>query len=429
MIIVSFWTAGFIVLGVLILVPLFYIYLHGALSPNKTYDLTGMPASDPHYLDSLASMSDSLITEGSVIGFWSDIDVIQQERLNSISQAERVIQFETFKFDPGQRADAFADALYHKAKAGVKIQVLADSYGAQHIPDDYWQRLTQAGVEIRFFNPFSLRSPLDYVRRNHRKLLIVDQRIAMVGGAGISDLWDGKDDQSGQVPWYDFEVRWRGTVVGLLTGFFLQHWLTAGGHVNLNEHLPGVSYSDDGSPTLITPGEEPTTGDSPIRSLFQLTILSAQSRLWISSPYLLPDKATCSILGQVKARGVDVRILTMGPRSDKSYVYYTSRERYGRLLEQGIRIHEYQASMMHGKSILIDYHWASMGSANLDPRSFFHNDELNLCNNSPEIIQHLEGFFEQGFRDSKLIDIKDWRKRPLKQKLIGGLGNFFYWQL
>lgn len=429
MIVLSWWIAGLIILGVLILVPLFYLYLHGTFRSKKQYSLTGMPTSDPHYIASLASMSDSLITEGNATNFWSNIDTIQKARLDLISQAERLIQFETFKMSPGQRADALADALCQKAKAGVTIQVLADSYGAQHMPDNYWQRLIQAGVKVQFFNPFSIRSPLDYLRRNHRKLLVVDQRFAMIGGAGISDLWDGKDDHPGQVPWYDFEVKWQGDVVGLLTGFFLQHWLTAGGHVNLNKHLPGIASSDDGSSVLITPGEEPTTGNSPIRSLFQLTILSAQQRLWISSPYLLPDDATCSILGQIKGKGVDVRILTMGPRNDKAYVYYTARQRYGKLLEQGIKIHEYQPSMMHGKSILVDNHWASLGSANLDPRSFFHNDELNLCNNAPALIQQLSAFFETGFSHSRLIRMEDWRKRPFKQKVVGGFGNFFYWQL
>jgi cardiolipin synthase len=425
---VSFWVIGLIVLGVLILVPLIYLYLRGTFRPKKNYSLIGRAASDPHFLISLASMSDSLITKGSVLEFWSDIDAIQQARLDLISQAERLIQFETFKFGPGKRAEAFAEAICQKARAGVKVQVLVDSYGAQEISQGYWQRLIQAGVELHFFNPFSIRAPLGYVRRNHRKLLLVDQQIAMVGGAGISDLWDGKDDHPGQVPWYDFEVKWQGEVVGLLTGFFWQHWLTTGGHVNLNDHNPGVSYSSADSSVLITPGEEPTTGDSPIRGLFQLTILSAQSRLWISSPYLLPDDATCTMLAQIRARGVDVRILTMGPRSDKAYVYYTSRQRYGKLLNHGIKIHEYQPSMMHGKSVLVDNHWASMGSANLDPRSFFHNDELNLCNNSPATIRQLEEFFVTGFERSHLIDTKTWEKRSLKQKIVGGLGNLCYWQ-
>jgi cardiolipin synthase len=425
----SLWALGIIMVGVLVLVPLFYLYLQGTFRPQKHYTLIGLPANSRHYLETLASMSDSLTTTGTVAGFWFDIDAIQQARLDLIATAKTLIQFETFKFTPGKRAQAFADILCQKARDGIEVQILVDSYGAKDIADSYWQRLTQAGVEVRFFNPFTPRSPLDYVRRNHRKLLVVDQSVAMVGGAGISDLWDGVDDYPGKIPWYDFEVQWQGDVVGLLTGFFWQHWVTAGGTVNLNQHSPGITHSDLHSPVLITPGEEPSLGDSPIRSLFQLTILSAQQRLWISSPYLLPDVSTCSMLSQVKSRGVDVRILTMGPRSDKAYVYFTSRERYGKLLEQGIKIHEYQPSMMHGKSILIDDLWASMGSANLDPRSFFHNDELNLCSNSADIIHYLEQFFEQGFNQSHLVGIETWRQRPIKEKLLGQVGNFFYWQL
>lgn len=428
MIVLSGWVGGLIVLGVLILVPLFYLYLNGVFRSQNVYDLIGIPASDPHYLTTLASMSDSLVCQGEITRFWSDIDAIQQARINLINQAQQLIQFETFKLSPGQRADAFAEAVCRKARAGVTIQVLADSYGGKDLPASYWQQLTQAGVEVRFFNPFSARAPLSYLRRNHRKLLVVDQQVAMVGGAGMSDLWDGKDDQAGQAPWYDFELEWQGEVVGFLTGFFWQHWLTAGGQVNLNHHRPGLSKVTQGTPVLITPGEKPSQGNSPIRSLFQLAILSAQTRLWLSSPYLLPDQTTCLMLGQARDRGVDVRILTMGPKSDKSYVYSTSRERYGNLLKRGIKIHEYQPSMMHGKCILIDRHWVSLGSANLDPRSFFHNDELNLCNNSQALIQQLEVFFEQGFDQSQLIDQKTWDKRPAKQKAIGKLGNLLYWQ-
>jgi cardiolipin synthase len=226
---IPLWVLGIILVGVLILVPLFYLYLQGTFRPPKHYRLVGLSASSDHYLKTLASLSDSLMSTGIVAGFWFDIDAIQQARLELIAQAESLIQFETFKFSPGKRAQAFADALCQKARDGIEVQVLVDSYGAKDIADSYWQRLTQAGVEVRFFNPFTGRSPLDYVRRNHRKLLVVDQKIAMVGGAGISDLWDGVDDHPGQIPWYDFEVQWQGDVVGMLTGFFWQHWVTVGG--------------------------------------------------------------------------------------------------------------------------------------------------------------------------------------------------------
>jgi cardiolipin synthase len=119
----------------------------------------------------------------------------------------------------------------------------------------------------------------------------------------------------------------------------------------------------------------------------------------------------------------------MGPRSDKSYVYYTSRERYKPLLQQGIKIHEYQPSMMHAKILLVDDQWVSVGSANLDPRSFFHNDELNLCVGDRNLTEQVENFFKQKFNDSELVQFQTWKNRPVKERLIGRLANLMYWQL
>jgi len=424
------WWVGVCVFGLgFLLGCLFWLYVSGAFRPSSQYRLIGIPASQPTFPQTIASMSDSLTTQGQVLQFWADIDTIQTERLAAIAQAQSLVQFETFQMDPGKRADAFADALSERAHRGVTVQVLADSYGAKNLPQSYWQRLRHAGVDVRFFNPFAKRSPLDYLRRNHRKLLVVDQQVAMMGGAGISDLWDGVDGRPDTDAWYDFEVQLRGEAVGLLTGFFWQHWVSVGGRVDLTQHAPERSIATTTAPILITPGEEPSTGDSPIRSLLQLCILAARERLWIASPYLLPDDATCDMLAAVRSRGVDVRILTMGPKSDKFYVYFTSRERYHGLLTQGIKIHEYQPSMMHGKLVLIDHHWASLGSANLDPRSFFHNDELNLCTNAPCLLEKIEAFFYQGFGRSDLIALETWKQRPWQERAIGQLGNFFYWQL
>lgn len=422
------WGLGlFLVLLALLL--LLCLYITGHFRTAEEYHLTGIGASAPHFLSTVASLSDSILTEGEVVRFLSDIETIQTARLSLAAKARTLIQFETFIMTSGRRADEFAAILKQKAEEGVTVQILADSYGAGSLPDTYWRQLTNAGAEVRFFNPFSGRAPLDFIRRNHRKLLIVDQHMAMVGGAGISDLWDGKDQHDGQVDWYDFEVEWRGAMVGLLTGFFWQHWLSAGGHVDLSTHDPERSHLEGACQTLITPGEDPSTGNSPIRGLFQLMILAAEKRLWMASPYLLPDQATCKMLAIARQKGVDVRILTMGPRSDKPYVYYVSRERYGALLEADIKIHEYQPSMMHAKIVLIDDCWVSLGSANLDPRSFFHNDELNLCTPDRKLIQQVEHFFQDGFAQSHLVQSPLWKKRPIKEKLVGRLVNCIYWQL
>jgi cardiolipin synthase len=418
------------ILGLLLLFAFVsYLYLSGHFLPRLNYSIKGVNPSASHFLTTIASMSDSLMTQGTATHFWSDIAAIQSARLALMAQAQTSIQFETFTMTPGQRADDFAAVLRRKAMAGVVVEVLADSYGAHTLPDSYWRSLKHAGVKVRFFKPFTARAPLEYLRRNHRKLLIVDQTVAMMGGAGIADRWDGKDSNEGKVPWYDFEVEWRGEMVSLLTGFFWQHWLDAGGEVDLSRHCLPSAPDTHTTPVLITPGEDPSMGDSPIRSLFQLCIAAAKTRLWIASPYLLPDDVTCQKLAAIQQRGVDVRILTMGPRADKYFVYCVSHERYRALLDANIKIHEYQPSMMHGKLVLIDDLWVSLGSANLDPRSFFHNDELNVCSNEPTLLQEVEAFFEAGFARSKRVEFPAWRQRSLKQRLIGKVGNLLYWQL
>lgn len=423
------WVA--LLLAALALIVVAYLYLAGYFRGLGHYALIGIPADDPQFPAAVASMSDSLITEGASVQFWSSVNDIQSARLQLIASAQALIQFETFIMTPGRRSQDFANALIGKASTGIAVQVLVDAYGAKSLPDSYWRRLTNAGVEVRFFSPFSWRAPLDYGRRNHRKLLIVDQRVAMVGGAGIADRWDGKDKRGDGTPWYDFEVKWGGPVVGLLTGFFWQHWLSAGGRVDLRDHAPltATPAGKSASPMLITPGEDPTTQDSPIRSLFQLCALSANARLWIASPYLLPDEMTCKMLVGARRQGVDVRIMTMGPKSDKPYVYHVSRERYGPLLQGDIGVYEYQPSMMHAKIMLVDNHWVSLGSANLDPRSFFHNDELNICACDRALLASVERFFEEGFSRSQQIEHVTWRQRPLREKLAGQLWNLFYWLL
>ncbi|HIK16488.1 MAG TPA: phosphatidylserine/phosphatidylglycerophosphate/cardiolipin synthase family protein [Leptolyngbyaceae cyanobacterium M33_DOE_097] len=413
----------------LILFPLSWLYVRSFFYKNSLFKLIGTPSTVPNFALIIASLTDSQRTCGSILQFWSTVDTIQTTRLDAIAQARESILFETFIMTPGDRADAFSRVLCEKAETGVKVQLLADAYGAKTLPKTYWNRLINAGVEVRFFNPFSWRAPVEFLRRNHRKLLIIDQQMVLIGGAGIADRWDGVEQEGPSIPWLDFEVQVEGEVVSLLTGLFWQHWLDAAGTVDLNDYKRTPAIAKGNTPILITPGEDPTRSDSPIRSLFQILASSAQSRLWIASPYLLPDAMTLRILAEMQQKGVDIRILTMGRRCDKPYVYAVSRERYKPLLQSKIQLYEYQPSMMHAKIILIDDHWVSLGSANLDPRSFFHNDELNLCSNDPPLIESVERFFKQGFADSQLVDWQKWQQRSLKQKIKGKIGSLFFWQL
>jgi cardiolipin synthase len=169
---------------------------------------------------------------------------------------------------------------------------------------------------------------------------------------------------------------------------------------------------------LVTPGDAPSNLSSAIRALFTTAIFAAQERVWIASPYFLPDHQSRQALITAKKRGIEVHILTCGPRNDKKLVYYASVELYGYLLPAGIKISEHQPSMLHAKCLLVDDKWVSTGSVNFDPRSFFHNDELDISTAESQMVQHIEQLFHTGFERSKLVSMTDWQTRPLCQRIV-----------
>ncbi len=419
-------SGGFAAVVAVILVIL---YFRGTFRDRIEYKAKNVPSpTDPRFSLALASLSNSVVTSGHSTDFWIESDAINAARIEAIKSAQRVIHFETFFMTPGRRANDFAAAIAQQAQAGVAVQLIVDRYGSKTIPQRYWRRLKAAGVEVRFFNAFNWRAPVDYFARSHRKLLIVDGKFALIGGAGISDYWDGLDNISNTGPWYDFELRLEGEVVAVLEGMFMQHWAYARGTADLSSTISDCERSSD--PTiLVTAGDDPSYKSSSIKALFQTSIFAAKQRIWIASPYLLPDGSLRAALVTAKKNGVDVRILTNGIQSDKKFVYYASCELYCDLLAAGIEIYEYQPSMMHAKALLLDDRWVSTGSANFDPRSLFHNDELDISTTQLQLIKNIEKLFTNGFSKSKLISLADWRQRPTWQRILARIVLFFQSQL
>lgn len=420
------------------------LYIRGAFRWRSLFHIKqALSPSDPRFATVLKSLSGSLETQGTVSDFWDTADEIQQARLAAIARAERSIQFETFMMTPGKRADDFADALARKVTEGVRVQLLVDSWGTRTLKKKYWQRLRSVGAEVVFFNPFDWQAPANYAGRTHRKLLIIDDSFALVGGAGISNLWDGTEKDDDTKPWFDIEFSTEGTVVNALSVIFQAHWqghkrqgkvthidmeMVYGSLAEKAEEQGSQEKSD--STILITPGTKPSYRNSPIESVKQVLIASARERIWLSSPYFLPNMSTRSLLIAAKQHGVDVRILTTSDRSDKKPVYYASYEVYGDLLKAGIQIFEYQPSMLHAKMLLIDSKWTNTGSANLDYRSFLHNDELDIVTDSQNLLEKIEQTFEKGFSQSEQITLQQWKQRSwLKHRILGNAVRLIQWQL
>ena len=420
-------------------------YLRGAFRDRVIYKVKHAPKpEESQFPYILASITNSFITEGTITNFWNEAAAIQQARLDAISKAKHTIDFETFFMTPGKRADDFAAALAERASEGVEIRLVVDHYGTKDISEQYWKRLRGAGVKVSFFNCFKWRAPLDYAGRTHRKLLLIDGEFGLVGGAGISDLWDGIEKEDDTQPWLDVEMRIEGEMISILAGIFSQHWTFGDGTADLGQikfhkfNNSNLGSKDDDEEQedkeqnlmLAIPGANPRIRFSPIQAFKYNSIICARKRIWLASPYFLPDENSIALLVAAKQDGVDVRILTTSKRSDKKPVYYASYEHYGKLLKGGVEIYEFQPSMTHAKLLLIDDLWATTGSANFDPRSFCHNEELDICSAQPELVKGIKDTFEKGFAQSQQVTYQEWKRRSLiKHRMLGNAVNFFQWQL
>ena len=423
----------FVALLILSLIIFVGFYLRGAFRDRLRYRVKHAPhPEDERFALTLASITNSFITKGVVTNFWNEANAIQQARLDAISKAQHTIDFETFFMTPGKRADDFAAAIAERASTGVEVRLIVDSYGTKNISQRYWRRLRGAGVKISFFNSFNWKAPLDYAGRTHRKLLLIDGKFGLVGGAGISDLWDGTQKDDDTQPWLDVEMSVEGEIVSILNGVFSQHWTFGDGTANFSKHKwkTARDKSQEQNLMLVIPGANPRIRFSAIRAFKYNSIICARKRIWLASPYFLPDDNSSDLLVAAKQDGVEVRILTTSKRSDKKPVYYASHEHYGKLLKGGVEIYEYQPSMTHAKLLLIDDRWATTGSANFDPRSFCHNEELDVCSAQPELVEGIKSTFEKGFAQSQLVTYQEWKQRSLiKHRILGNVVNFFQWQL
>lgn len=345
----------------------------------------------------------------------SDPEAIYAGLLEGIRSARHSICFETYLFWSGPLAERFADALIERAAAGVAVKMLLDADGSRFLKRRLKRRLLESGVELRFFRPFQWTRPLQYNHRSHRKLLIVDGKVGFSGGAGIADMWLGPP------PWYEFGVRLEGQIVGLLQGAFFQNWLVAGGALSMDERFFPPLPEAEAARGMVTTSS-PLWGDSVIRLLYFGSIVSAKRRVYLASPYFLPNWDTTAALGAMALQGVEVRLLLPGPKNDKALPYFASRRLYGPLLAAGVRIFEYGEAMMHAKGFVVDDRWASLGSTNFDPRSFFLNHELNISVDSPAFAADLSERFERGFEGSTEITLEAWHRRSWRERLVGTLG-------
>ncbi|HEU5283033.1 MAG TPA: phospholipase D-like domain-containing protein [Burkholderiales bacterium] len=335
--------------------------------------------------------------------------------LGAIRSARHTITFETYIYWSGRIGGQFADVLAERARAGVKVHVLLDWVGSGKIDPAYMQTMEQAGVQVRRYNKPRWYSLGRLNNRTHRKLLVVDGAVGFTGGVGIADVWLG-DAQSPE-QWRDTHFRLRGPAVGQLQAAFMDNWTQATGEV-----LHGAEYF----PPLPPQGEHyaqvflssPGGGAESMQLMYLLSITAASKSIRLSMSYFVPDDVAINTFVAALERGVKVQIITPGGHIDTEIVRKASRASWGKLLEAGAEIYEYQPTMFHCKVMVVDDLWVSVGSTNFDNRSFAVNDEANLNVLDARFAARQVEIFEQDLSRSKRITLQEWKRRPWREKLL-----------
>lgn len=406
-----FWlsAAGAIILVWFIVIVLF--------TPGINYRLSHRTSvHDAGFLYTIQSTCQAALHHGNRIDILTNGAQFYPAMIEAIRGATRSINMELYIFQPGRIADQFIAALSDRARHGVNVTIVVDAIGSFSLRGRPVRRLKKAGCRIESYQRMRWHSIARINNRTHRELLIVDGRVAFAGGAGIADWWAFARKRS--PPWRDTMARIEGPVVAALQGVAAENWLECCGEILTGpEYFPNLGES--GATTAFVVRSSPSDRATASRITFQLLMEGADRDVRISTPYFLPDRALRRALIEVASRGVEVSIILPGPATDQHWVRYASRRMWGQLLEAGIRIHEYRATMMHAKVLVVDGEWAVLGTTNMDNRSFEHNDEVNLAMRDTAVAGRLLEDYRRDVDDSDEITLAQWRARPIWEKVLG----------
>ena len=382
------------------------------------------------------AISDSPLLAGNKVTLLQNGPATYTAMFAAIGAARDHINMETYILEDDEVGRQFADTLIEKQRQGVQVNLIHDGVGTLGTPAEFFQRLVDAGIKVLEFNPvnpLTAKAGWDVNQRDHRKLLIVDGRIAFLGGINISSVYSSGSAigrratrPAATQPWRDTHLQIEGPAVAELQKLFLETWQKQQG-----EALAARAYF----PTLGSVGQEVvhTIGSSPddAYSLIYATLISvinsAEREVLLTNAYFVPDPQLVAALKDAVARGVEVR-LVLPARTDSALVFHAGRSHYSELLRSGIKIYERKNALLHAKTALVDGVWSTVGSTNLDWRSFLHNQELNAVVLGPAFGARMRNAFDDDVAQSQQITLEAWEARTLDLRVKELFGRMWqYW--
>ena len=367
----------------------------------------------------------SPLTVGNQVLLLQDGPATYQAMFAAITAARDHINLETYILDDDEVGQRFAQALIAKQQQGVQVNLIRDSAGTSGTPAAFFERLTASGIQVLEFNPLNplvARKEWELNRRDHRKLLIVDGRTAFVGGINISGVYSGGSFRrgsrstpaagaEGSPVWRDTHLQLQGPVVAELQKTFLATWANQkGSPLAAKAYFPKIESA--GRQVVRAVASSPEEPYSLIYATLLSAIDSAETSVQITNAYFVPDPQLLGALQAAASRGVGVS-LVLPSQTDSWLVFHAGRNYYERLLRAGVKIYERRGVVLHAKTALVDGVWATVGSTNLDWRSFLHNHELNAVVLGAEFGAQVQAMFERDLAESQPITLEQWRRRSL----------------
>jgi cardiolipin synthase len=323
---------------------------------------------------------------------------------------------------PGAVADSMATYLADRARAKVRVLLLLDAFGSQGLAGEWADNLKKAGVEIAWLRPLHWYTLHKAAQRSHVRVVVVDGRVGYTGGFGLADYWLGNGRAENE--WRESNARFEGPTVAQLQETFASGWAEATGELITGDlFFPPQAFAEVGTVKAAVFHSVPTIGSTPAERFLALSISGARRTLYVSNSYFVPDDDFRNLLVRAAKRGVDVRILTAGDKSDVKTTVYAGRARYPELLKGGVRVYEYQPTMMHAKTFVIDGVWSTVGSLNFDNRSLVFNNESNVVALDERVGASMDSLFLNDLQYSKEIKLDVFERRSRTERMLEWAAN------
>ena len=368
---------------------------------------------DPEFFGSALALDNAAPVSGNKIELLQNGDEFFPAMLGAIHGARKTVNFEAYIVYSDPIGWAFRDALIERARAGIEVRVLLDGLGSGwKLNNSDVRMMTDSGCKFAYYHPLRSWRVDRSNRRTHRRLLVIDGKLGFTGGVGFAEQWSGHAQDAKH--WHDVQLRVEGPLVSELQNAFEEHWIKAFG-----ETLSGA----DQFPLIAAAGElrgqviaSHSFSMAPVPLTQAVSFAAAQKRIWITNAYCTPTADQVELLVKAVQRGVDVRFIVPGQHNDQPLTKSAGRSAYGRLLEGGVKIFEYQPTMIHTKGMVMDGMFSLIGSSNLDPRSSEINEELDLAIYDEEFGSRMEAMFREDLKRSTEYTLEQFRNRSLWER-------------